>query len=213
MRLLRIALAAFMLIVGIFLSILLSMQPYMSFGLWLLEGRFGLSPGLAVLPGILIGAAAVWLIVLRRDAAAPAEDKPHPLDRAALGGGVVAGAASGLLLLAVLAGAVAPLAAATVLLCGAAAFVALAYALQAIAKGDGVAFDSYWGGLGGAQGGWRISPATTLILLALVFIAATVTVATGSDRRSALGERRPADAGAEGNATETAGNGSAGNRQ
>src|SRR5712671_4122955 len=49
-----------------------------------------------------------------------------------------------------------------------AALVAAAHAIQMLVKGDAIGLQSHWGGLGGALGGWRLSPVTSLLVLALV---------------------------------------------
>lgn len=50
------------------------------------------------------------------------------------------------------------------------------YALEAIRLGDGLAFDTHWGGLGGGLGGFRVSSAAGLTLLMLVLVAVTAAV-------------------------------------
>ena len=45
-------------------------------------------------------------------------------------------------------------------------------AVDALQRGEGVNFESHWGGLGGNQGGWRLSPVATLLILTVGFAAA-----------------------------------------
>jgi uncharacterized integral membrane protein len=59
---------------------------------------------------------------------------------------------------------------------GSAALGAAARAIRLIGEGQTIELQSQWGGLGGTIGGWRLSPATSLILLALVFAGAAVSV-------------------------------------
>lgn len=163
--------------------------------------------GSPVLLGILIGVTLALLVMLpllwwdRRgtpgDPAAPTV-QPRPVLWPALVGGGVTGSVVLLMILAVRDEAVPPLTAATVLICGALTAAAAVKAFQAIARGDSVSFNSYWGGLGGGQGGWRVSPVTTLIVLSLIFLAATVTVAT------ARGQIDPVAAGASKSQGESA---------
>jgi uncharacterized membrane protein len=73
---------------------------------------------------------------------------------------------------------VSPVDAALVLICGSLTVVAAVFAIDSVAGGEGLRFDSHWGGLGGGMGGWRVSPTTTLVLLSLLFLAATFTAAS-----------------------------------
>ncbi len=156
---------------------------------------FTIAPRWLPLPGLLVGLAAGLLLPLipgwpslRRDAetnANPGDEvdalnAPPPLDRLMLGVGFVAGTAALLVVIAVVDGKVDAIQAAALLICGFLAIIASAYAVGALAGNQPIEFTSYWGGLGGSMGGWRVSPATTLVLLALIFLAATVTLATGS---------------------------------
>lgn len=97
--------------------------------------------------------------------------------------------AGSLLMAGVLLGRVAPLAAALVLICGAAALFVATLAAEHVARGNAVEISSHWGGLGGSQGAWRVSPALTLLLLALVLLGTTIGVA-----RSGSGDERTGSA-------------------
>jgi hypothetical protein len=54
--------------------------------------------------------------------------------------------------------------------------IAAAYALGALRSGEGIGVSSHWGGLGGGLGGWRLTPATPALLLALIFFGASVAI-------------------------------------
>jgi uncharacterized integral membrane protein len=77
---------------------------------------------------------------------------------------------------------------------GSAALGAAARAIRLIGEGQTIELQSQWGGLGGTIGGWRLSPATSLILLALVFAGAAVSVSMpakpGGCNGTGDGERR-----------------------
>ena len=92
--------------------------------------------------------------------------------------------AAALLLAAVANEAVNPLAGALVLLCGTAGLLALTLALRGLAEDRPVELKSHWGGLGGSQGGWRLSGTAIAILLSLILISTTVAVglSDGSDK-------------------------------
>ena len=61
-----------------------------------------------------------------------------------------------------------------------AALVAATMATDRIAAGDAIEMQSHWGGLGGALGGWRLSPATSLLLVALFFAGGALGVVATS---------------------------------
>jgi hypothetical protein len=107
---------------------------------------------------------------------------PQPLDRWLVGFGAVCGTACLLIVLAVMNHQAGAIPGAALLLCGVIAFMAALFAFERLKKGEAITFDSYWGGLGGSLGGWRLSPATTTIALALIFLGATVTIAIGGGR-------------------------------
>jgi hypothetical protein len=69
--------------------------------------------------------------------------------------------------------------AALLLVLAAAALLIGLQAADQLGEGKTVEFTSHWGGLGGTAGGWRFSPVTILLLLALIFLGAAVT--TGLD--------------------------------
>lgn len=72
-----------------------------------------------------------------------------------------------------------PMRAALVLVCGAATLIVTAYGLAALVRGQPVEMSSHWGGLGGGIGGWQLSPPTVALLLALVFLGATIAIGGG----------------------------------
>jgi hypothetical protein len=81
-----------------------------------------------------------------------------------------------------------------VILIGSPALVAAARAIELIGQGETIEMQSQWGGLGGALGGWRLSPVTSLMLVALAFTGAAIGVAMPSkqtdsrDTKSASGK-------------------------
>jgi hypothetical protein len=87
--------------------------------------------------------------------------------------GLIIVSAALLLAEAVRVGPLRPVEAALILICGALTVVAALFAIDSLASGEGLRFDSHWGGLGGGMGGWRLSPGSTLVLLTLIFLAAT----------------------------------------
>lgn len=91
-------------------------------------------------------------------------------------------------------GAVDPVRAALVLACATATLVTAAYALAAMRRGDQIGMNSHWGGLGGGLGGWRISAPTATILLALVFLGATLAVVPRTGEVSNKQDANEADA-------------------
>ena len=92
---------------------------------------------------------------------------------------VIAVTAGALLVLGVSAAKIELLTAVSVYGLGWLAAIATVRAVRDLDRSEGLSFDSYWGGLGGAQGGWRVSPTMVSLVLALVLIAGTVAVATG----------------------------------
>jgi hypothetical protein len=56
-----------------------------------------------------------------------------------------------------------------VVLFGSVALLAAANALSLFRQGEAIELETSWGGLGGALGGWRLSPATSLVISAFVF--------------------------------------------
>jgi hypothetical protein len=103
-----------------------------------------------------------------------------PSDLVAIALGTVLAGIVALLIVAVVQDRIEALPAALVLICGTLALLAGFYAFDGLARGDAVAIDSHWGGLGGGLGGWRLSPISTLLLLALALLGATI--ATGIER-------------------------------
>ena len=112
---------------------------------------------------------------------------PQPLDRWLVGFGSVCGTACLLIVLAVMNHQAGAIPGAALLLCGVIAFMAALFAFERLKKGEAISFDSYWGGLGGSLGGWRLSPVTTTIMLALIFLGATITIAIGGELGSGKG--------------------------
>jgi hypothetical protein len=67
-----------------------------------------------------------------------------------------------------------PIAAALVLLLGTGAVMLAVIGGEQLRDAKAIELSSHWGGLGGALGGWRLSPVTATVLLALIFLGATV---------------------------------------
>lgn len=82
-----------------------------------------------------------------------------------------------LLLSPVLLGSVAPIRAALALASCAAGLAAAAGSVALLRRGESVEFRTRGGSLGGGQGGWRLSRAATLVLLAALFLGAAVGLA------------------------------------
>ncbi len=157
---------------------------------WPAKGSALLPSALLPLIGFLAGVVSILLLtgVFRVIGAGPLVSPPPAMDRWSIMGGLVGGAAIILIAIGVGTGKVEALPGAILLICGALCFVAAVHALDALGKGESITFDSYWGGLGGAQGGWRISPVAISIALALIFLAAMVTIMTGQGHPSPVAE-------------------------
>jgi hypothetical protein len=71
-----------------------------------------------------------------------------------------------------------------IILFGSAALMAAARLIELLQRGEAIELQSHWGGLGGALGGWRLSPPASLLLLTLVLSAGLAGLATSvrSDR-------------------------------
>lgn len=69
-----------------------------------------------------------------------------------------------------------PVNAALLVVGGVSTVLAVPYAYEAVRREEGIAFETHWGGLGGGLGGWRVSPAAALCLLALILCSSTVAV-------------------------------------
>ena len=178
--------AVLVLALGLDLWASLAATGTVAFRLMPFTSAFNLHPALAVALGVLIGlSAAIALVsfVPRVDPVHPPAVQQAPAalrDRLVFASGMtVAVTAGALLIVAVADNRIPVVVAALAFVLGWLAVLATVQAVRAMARGEGIAFDSYWGGLGGAQGGWRVSPATTLLVLSLVLVAATVAVATG----------------------------------
>lgn len=85
--------------------------------------------------------------------------------------------AGALLAFGVVFGKVEPIPAALLLIFGSAALLVAVAVAATLKEKVGLEITSHWGGLGGGVGGWRVSPAVTGVLLALVFIGAAVAAA------------------------------------
>lgn len=186
--------ALVVLVIGIDLCVMMTAQGNITFRLWPFAGSVVFPLAWAVVLGALIGASVIIFVTARRfdvsvDAETSAESRAvDARSWLILMSGVSVAATAGLLLIiGVRLEKIDPATAAMVYLLGWLAAIATLHALGALARGDGIAFDSYWGGLGGAQGGWRISPVTTSVLLALVLVAGTVAVATGKGPSQTVG--------------------------
>jgi uncharacterized integral membrane protein len=78
-----------------------------------------------------------------------------------------------------------------VILIGGPALIATARAIELIGEGETIEMQSQWGGLGGVLGGWRLSPVTSLVLLAFAFAGGAIGVAIQSKQPDGS-EARPA---------------------
>jgi uncharacterized integral membrane protein len=67
-----------------------------------------------------------------------------------------------------------------VVLIGSPAIIAAARAIELLGQGETIEMQSQWGGLGGVLGGWRLSPVTSLVLLALAFAGGAIGIAMPS---------------------------------
>ncbi|MGJ4888354.1 hypothetical protein ACQR1Y_09180 [Bradyrhizobium sp. HKCCYLRH3099] len=61
-----------------------------------------------------------------------------------------------------------------VVMLGSVALVAAANALSLFRQGEAIEFETSWGGLGSALGGWRLSSATSLIVSAFLFACCAI---------------------------------------
>ena len=94
--------------------------------------------------------------------------------------------------------------AALLLVSGTLALLAAGYAMTALREGASVELSSHWGGLGGAVGGWRIPPVTTLLLLALIFLGTTVAIGGSGGGERDKGAGKAADKATADNVTAIA---------
>lgn len=175
--------AAFLILIGALAWLAVPLPSGWSYvGLWPFTRGVSLDPRLLPLIGVPLG---LGLGVLFGDLWFRVPPDEHPLRRRERHSSAVvlltllfSGA---LLLAAVLNEAVKPLSGALVLLCGTAALLTLIVALRGIADDRPVELRSHWGGLGGSQGGWRISGTAVALLLTLVLISTTVAVGLTRD--------------------------------
>jgi hypothetical protein len=70
---------------------------------------------------------------------------------------------------------------AVLIVLGPAALLAATRTIELLGRGDAVELQSRWGGLGGGLGGWRLSPAASLLLLTLFLAGAAVAVVGARD--------------------------------
>lgn len=83
-----------------------------------------------------------------------------------------------------------------IVLLGSAALVAMVQAIDRLQRGESIELQSHWGGLGGALGGWRLSPVTSLLVLALVLAGGAIGVGVGNKKGEPDSKAgSPADAG------------------
>jgi hypothetical protein len=90
--------------------------------------------------------------------------------------------------------------AALIILFGSVAFLAAGRVMASLERGETIELQGHWGGLGGALGGWRVSPTTGLVLLTLAFAGAAVGIAasiktgetktTGSEQKAPAAEKK-----------------------
>ena len=175
MRAILITLGAFLAVAGAGLWIALGI-PSVATALSLTALR----PLALPLIGVPLGAGIALILLgtdMVRDAAAAG--RPSVLERPALATGAVAAGLGLLLVPAAATGKVAPLTAALVLVLGIAALLTLAQVLRDISDGNGVGFESHWGGLAGGMGGWRLSPSATTLLLAIMLIGGVIAAGIG----------------------------------
>jgi hypothetical protein len=75
---------------------------------------------------------------------------------------------------------------ALVILIGSGALVAAAQAVAQLERGETIELTTHWGGLGGGIGGWRLSPVTALIIIALALTGSAVGVVLGGKSPPAM---------------------------
>lgn len=94
------------------------------------------------------------------------------------------------------------------------ALVAGIRCIDLLGKGNPLGFESYWGGLGGGGGGWRILPPTGLAILAIALAATSVALVATEDRVPAAPDNAVNDSGRNlaANANGNAGTSGAGGR-
>jgi len=189
MRRLTAIAALALVVVGLDLWVMMGDVAAVPFTLWPLKGSLSLPPAVVVLLGVIIGlsAATFWNMIRSTPAADPlSPGQTAGTEQAAkstlvVATGIIVATSAGILLVAAsVLDKINPVTAALAYGLGWLAALATVHAFRALSRGEGVAFDSYWGGLGGAQGGWRVSPVTVTLVLALVLVAGTVAVATGT---------------------------------
>ena len=77
------------------------------------------------------------------------------------------------------------------LVLGSAALVATLRVVDRLHRGELIELQSHWGGLGGAIGGWRLSPVTGLLLVALVLVGGAIGVGVGGKKNGNDGTTSP----------------------
>lgn len=163
-----------------------SLRPFTS--------HWSVHPILVLLVGIAIGASAAslvfaWLFrafVPPDESEAVAEARPDQNQWLVATVGAVVATLGLLLLIAVGNAGVSPLKAGLLMILGTTTLIAGVHTFGLFARGDTLRFDSNWGGLGSSLGGWRISPASTMALLFLILLGATV--ASGLDSPTSQGK-------------------------
>lgn len=119
------------------------------------------------------GALLGWTFVLH----GPRADRAsRALSSQASATGIAVGSFALLMIGAAINGALAPARAGLAFLLAVIAALAGAALVNALSRGENFGYESHWGGLGGAGGGWRLLPSTGLGLVALVFASAAVLV-------------------------------------
>lgn len=210
------ALALILLAVALDVWTMLSGRPTVALAVWPLSGTVQVAPAMVPLVGFVAGFAAaglsfgVYALVREWSGRSPGtvgSISPGPVWAAAIGAvwiGLVL-----LLLGAVIGHELRPMHAAVLLVCGSLAIVGAIYAFESLRNGNSVEFSSYWGGLGGGMGGWRISPVTTTIVLTIIFLGALIAIATGVspilDKPAPATVQQPSPAPAPGRAEGKAG--------
>lgn len=82
---------------------------------------------------------------------------------------------------------------------GSAAFLAGFQTIELLRGGDAIELRNQWGGLGSGLGGWRLSAATSFLILAVVFAGSTTAIVTASvtkdgDAKAGQGKGQAKDA-------------------
>jgi hypothetical protein len=165
--------------------------PWQDFRLWPWRGTWLVAPLALPLIGLVLGIAGsvLWRRLRRAGASTPAATEPTP----AVAPIALAASVFALMLLAgVAAGGMSALRAAALLVVGPPTALVIWHAALRLSRNESVGFDSHWGGLGGGIGGWRISSATVLVLVALILSGACLTLAVYEPQDMANNHPQPA---------------------